>query len=360
MYSLKRLTVTDSPVRERHRSPDDPNRPVMTVADSPRKKRRALSPLANTRKPIPTIPVMELNNGDVESRRVKARAIFDEAVESADGLENYAVLHQELLDSEDENAWERGSRPDPKSDSFQKEELAAAIVRAMRDYEREYVFGNLPSEAIPGKNTLDQGGQFLTNKERINKRSKLFEIANLVPKGALLHVHFNSELHPEQLLEKAREMPTMYIRSIRPLLTEDDLKETEIVFNVMDPQQVEKGVDVFSVDYPGNATNWKTPEMKFKVWMKWIDFQRGFDERFAENHHDNHDDPVFQQPPEPEDDARCCGASPNVKLNRTEVWLKSKMVLSPLEAYGPDQTVNGYVVPPFSSARSLIIEQCVG
>ena len=318
----------------------------MTVADSPRKKRRALSPLANNQKPISTIPVMELNNGDVQSRKDKARAMFDEAVESADVLQKYDVLREELLDSEDGNAWDRGSRPDPKSDSFKeeeakKEEFAAAIVRAMRDYERAYVFGNLPSEAIPGKNTLDQGGQFLTNKERINKRSKLFEIANLVPKGALLHVHFNSELHPEQLLEKARDMETMYIRSIRPLLTEEDLKETEIVFNVMDPQQVEKGVDVFSSDYPGNATNWKTPEMKFKVWMKWIDFQKGFDERFAENHHDNHDDPVFHQPLEPEDDARCCGASPNVKLTRTEVWLKSKMVLSPLEAYGPDQTVNG-------------------
>lgn len=270
--------------------------------------------------------------------------MFNDALEDADGIQKYAAYHEQLLDAEDGTAWERGARPDPTSESYQKEEKAAAIVRAVRDYEREFVFGNLPSEAIPGKNTLDMGGQFLTNKERINKRSKLFEIANLVPKGALLHVHFNSELHPEQLLELARDMPTMYIRSIRPLLTEDDLKETEIVFNVMDPEQVEKGVNIFSADYPGNATNWKTPEMKFKVWMKWIDFQEGFDERFSEKHHNNHDDPVFQQPTEPADDARCCGASPNVLLNRTEVWLKSKMVLSPEEAYGPDQTVNGYVV----------------
>lgn len=313
----------------------------MKEADSPRKKRRALSPLTNNRKPAPTIPVMEADTGDLESRKAKIRNIFDEALEDTDGNNEYSAKHEKLLDAEDSNSWERGARPDPGSESYRKEERVAALLRAVRDYEREFVFGNLPSEAIPGKNTLDMGGQFLTNKERINTRSKLFEIANLVPKGALLHVHFNSELHPEQLLEKCRKMDTMYIRSIRPLLTEDDLKETEIVFNVMDPDQVKKGVNIFSADYPGNATNWKTPEMKFNVWMRWIDFQTGFDENFSKNHQDNRNDPAFQQPTEPEDDARCCGASPNVQLNRTEVWLKSKMVLSPEEAYGPDQTVNG-------------------
>lgn len=290
------------------------------------------------------IPVMEVNSGHVESYKAKARIMFDEAVKDAESAEIYTTRHEELLEMEHKSAWDSGARPHASSPSFQKEQEAAAIVHAVRNYEREFVFGNLPSEAIPGKNTRDMGGQFLTNKERINKRSKLFEIANLVPKGALLHLHFNSELHPEQLLEKARDMPTMYIRSIRPLLTEEDLQETEIVFNVMDPELVESGVDIFDADYPGDATNWKTPEMKFKVWMKWKDFQDRFDERFSENHDDNHDDPVFHHPPEPEDDARCCGASPAVKLTRTEVWLKSKMVLSTAEAYSPDQTVNGQVL----------------
>lgn len=271
--------------------------------------------------------------------------MFDEAVKDDESARHYISLHEQLLDTENKNAWDRDARPHKSSASFQKEERAAAIIHAVRNYEREFVFGNLPSEAIPGKNTRDMGGQFLTNKKRINTRSKLFEIANLVPKGALLHLHFNAELHPEQLLEKARDMPTMYIRSIRPLLTEEDLLETEVVFNVMDPEQVEPGVDIFDAKYPGTATNWKTPEMKYKVWMRWKDFQDRFDEQFSKNHHDNHDDPVFHSPPGPEDDTRCCGASPAVKLSRTEVWLISKMVLSPAEAYSPDQTVNGQVPP---------------
>ncbi|KAH6641988.1 hypothetical protein C7974DRAFT_301599 [Boeremia exigua] len=346
------------PVRERRRSSDDPNKPIAMVADSPRKKRRALSPLANNRKPVPMIPVMEVNSGDVESHKASARAEFDAALEDDESNKKYLTRHEELLDAEDKNAWDRSARPDPASESYQKEIKAAAIVQAVRNYEREFVFGNLPSEAIPGKNTLDMGGQFLTNKKRINERSKLFEIANLVPKGALLHLHFNSELHPEQLLYKARYMPTMYIRSIRPLLKEEDLQETEIVFNVMDPEQVQEGVDIFKPDYPGTATNWRQEEMKFKVWMKWSDFQTGFDEHFSEGHHDNHDEPVFHQPPEPEDDARCCGASPAVKLNRAEVWLKSKMVLSETEAYGPDQTVNGQVINASVWARFNQATRC--
>lgn len=283
---------------------------------------------------------MEVGSGDVEYHKAKARIMFDDALDDTDGNTVYATLHEQLLKAETDNAWDRGAR-DPNSKSFRTEEKAAAIIHAVRDYEREFVFGNLPSEAIPGKNTLDMGGQFLTNKKRINERSKLFEIANLVPKGGLLHLHFNAELHPEHLLEKARDMPTMYIRSIRPLLTEKDLQETEIVFNVMDPEQVEPGVDIFDAGYPGDATNWKTPAMKFKVWMRWKDFQDGFDQRFSKDHHDNSDEPEFHQPPEPADDARCCGAPAAVKLTRTEVWLKSKMVLSTTEAYGPDQTVNG-------------------
>jgi adenosine deaminase CECR1 len=39
----------------------------------------------------------------------------------------------------------------------------------------------------------------------------------------------------------------------------------------------------------------------------------------------------------------CCGAPRQIRLNPAETWLKSKMVLSLEEAYGSNQTVNGYV-----------------
>lgn len=282
---------------------------------------------------------VEVKVDDMASSIAGARAIFDSAVDDAQGLKAYNTRHDKLLAKENETAWDREVRPKGTSKVAEVERKADAIVRAIREYERRITFGNLPSEALPGPETLDMGGQFLTNKDRIEQKSMLYRIAHAVPKGALLHLHFNSELYPERLLKEARTMDNMYIRSIRPLVKREDLDITEVVFNVMDEEQVEKGVNIFSPTYPGDATNWKTPEWKFKVWMKWSDFQQGFDERF----HKDFDGPGFHElldsPEEPEE--RDCGSEVRVKLNRTENWLYTKMVLSPEEAYGPAQTVNG-------------------
>lgn len=345
LRSTKSLIDDDSPVRERHRSPEDLDAPVMTVADSPRKKRRASSLLPSRRKPTPKIPVVEVKAGDMEASIAAARALFDEALDDEQGLKAYTTQHDELLAKEAKTAWDREVRPKLTSRSTEdrEEREADAIIRAIREYERKFTFGNLPSEAIPGPETLDMGGQFLTNKDRIEQKSVLYQIANAVPKGALLHLHFNAELYPERLLQEAREMDNMYIRSIRPLLEKEDLDITEVVFNVMDKDQVEQGVDVFSRTYPGTATNWKLPEWKFKVWMKWSDFQKRFDELFREDFPSEEDYLEHDELPDASErsDDQGCGSEVRVKLNRTEKWLLSKMVLSEEEAYGPSQTVNG-------------------
>lgn len=337
----KPMTDDSSPVRGRHTSPEEVVRPIMTVADSPKKKRRASSLLPNRRKPAPKVMAVEVKAGDVNSSVAVAMAMFDTALEDAHGLKNYTIQHDELLAREKETAWDREVRPKATSRSTEDrdERKADAIIRAIREYERRVTFGNLPSEAIPSPETLDMGGQFLTNKDRIEQKSLLYKIAQAVPKGALLHLHFNAELYPERLLKEARKMDNMYIRSIQPLKTREDLEVTEVVFNVMDEDQVEKGVDIFSSNYPGTAVNWKLPEWKFRVWMKWRDFQKGFDERFGEEF----PGPDYSDSPDTREhtEGQCCGKEVRVKLNRTEKWLYSKMVLSPEEAYGPTQTVNG-------------------
>lgn len=224
-------------------------------------------------------------------------------------------------------------------DSDPQEKSAAIIVRAMREYEREVVFGNQASEAIPGKETRDMGGQFLTNKDRIDHRSQLFQVARKVPKGGLLHLHFNAELHPERLLVRARSIKSMYIRSIRPLLTQEDLDKTEMAFNVLDKNRVTKGVDIFSKKYIGNATNWKpTSPAKWDVWMPWEKFQEDFEKHFPGQYLNTRKQDI------PEG-LTCCSpvAEPysEVELSPAEKWLKSKMVLSEEDAYGMTQTVNG-------------------
>ncbi|KAF3048577.1 hypothetical protein E8E11_006427 [Didymella keratinophila] len=284
---------------------------------------------------------MEIDNMDI-------RSIFDRSLEATNLVEAYNKERDELVKREEEDSWDRDVRPRGSLRSKSKfqaiEQRAATIVHAIREYERRVTFGNLPSEAIPGPETLDMGGQFLTNKKRIDTLSKLFEIAEIVPKGALLHLHFNAELNPEQLLEQAKDMKNIYIRSIRPLLHDSDLNETEMVFNVLDPTTVNTDVDIFSPDYPGTATNWREKEMQAKIWMRWQLFQDKFIENVAtdkfpkrygqhlDSEHVSADKPVRV----------CCPENSGpVELNAAENWLKSKMVLSPTEAYGESQTVNG-------------------
>jgi adenosine deaminase CECR1 len=312
----------------------------MTAADSPKKRKRVVSPFTRQRIPL---HYTEPKHLDMTSDPAAMRAFFDAALVDTTEINKYNATHAELLRLENESAWDRDAKPraNSRDKSVQQERDAAAIIRAIREFERKVVFGNQASEAIPGKETRDMGGQFLTNKERIDHESLLFQIAVEVPKGGLLHLHFNAELHPEQLLVQARDIENMYVRSIRPLRASrenEDLDETEMVFNVLDPDQVVEGVDIFSDTYPGNATNWKTDEWKWKVWMPWKQFQTDFEKHFP--------DMVAQTPKTPIPVGSTCCAGPaepgsEVYLTPAERWLRSKMVLSEEEAYVPTQTVNG-------------------
>jgi len=267
--------------------------------------------------------------------KAEVKAEFDKLFGDEHAIKAYITDHEELLRLEAKNAWDREAKPpaDSTNDADRVERRAATIIRAVREYEREVIFGNLASEAIPGPDTRDMGGQYLTNKHRIDHESELHQIAIKVPKGALLHLHFNSELHPERLLVHARTIKNLYIRSIRPLLTQEDLNLTEMVFNVLDGTKDPGKVDIFSPQYEGNATNFKNSKNDWIVWMPWEKFQNDFERHF----------PGKYKQSEATKEATCCSEPHQVPLRPAEVWLKSKMVLSQEEAYGFTQTVNGYV-----------------
>jgi adenosine deaminase CECR1 len=269
------------------------------------------------------------------------RKSFDAALEAEDSSV-YNEAHAQLLQQESDTVWDREAKctENRSSESVRKEKKAAVIIEAIREYERRFAFGNLASEDVPGKETRDMGGQFLTNKDRIDHGSLLFQISRKVPKGGLLHLHFNAELHPERLLVYARSMKDLYIRSIRPLRTQDDLDETEMVFNVLDSDKLEKGVDIFSETYIGNSKNWREGQPgEWSVWMPWGQFQEDFEKHFPGKYLDPRKTSI------PEGRA-CCEPSSSEPgsdevLSPAENWLKSKMVLSEDEAYGLTQTVNG-------------------
>ncbi|KAK4966040.1 hypothetical protein LTR28_003324 [Elasticomyces elasticus] len=107
------------------------------------------------------------------------------------------------------------------------------LVWSIRKNERDNLFGKKASEAIAGPETLDMGGQFLTNKKRIETESKLFTSAQPKSKGCHLHLHFNTGFGPKELPEWARHVQdTMFIRPTRPLLVSEDYEVVNVMFSV--------------------------------------------------------------------------------------------------------------------------------
>ena len=251
------------------------------------------------------------------------------------------LVQMERNSSWDLNAWDaeaKHQRAGQDSSGIIMEQRANLIIRRIREYERAYVFGNVPSEEIPGPDTRDMGGQFLTNKRFMEDNSLLFQISKEVPKGCLLHLHFNAELDPKYLLALARTNDNMYIRSSGPICELKDLDKVEVVFSVIDPGKCESHVNIFTPGYVGRKHNHKPIE----GWMKWKDFQEGFEEKFKKSTN-NTRCAVKCEPQEP----RGSGIDAlyrdmdEIELNAAEAWVRSKMVLSPAEVYGHDQTVNG-------------------
>ncbi|KAL1797896.1 hypothetical protein ACET3X_004502 [Alternaria dauci] len=284
---------------------------------------------------------------ELDQRKIKARTFFDTEVDSKTLTDVYDERRRGFLQDEDKHAWDRSARPNgsgTRSKDEKTEARAAAIIRAVREYERNVTFGNLASEALPLEDDRDMGGQYLTNKDRIDHQSKLYQIAKIVPKGALLHLHFNAELHPEILLVRARKVKNMYIRSTIPILAKKDLGETEMVFNVVDPETVNPGVDIFSESYPRleRPAQIKDENYLKTVWMPWSKFRKEFERKFPGEYKEEEPE-TFQaggRPPQ-QPRTRHCGERKGWLLSPAENWLRSKMVLSQDEAYGPTQTVNG-------------------
>lgn len=239
---------------------------------------------------------MDSNGGDgMQDVTVAFETAFSQ---SANDRDQYGKDRTNLLHTEAAKSWDHQAR-ESASDA---EKRAANIILKIREDERENLFGDKASEAIPGPETLDMGGQFLTNKDRIEE-SRLFAISQRLPKGAHLHIHFNSEFPPDKLLTKAKVFvpDTMFIRSTQPILNTDDLKATEMVFNVL-PKET-PSADIFSKSYK--------PEFKNTAnnpWMKWTTFTADLKKNYGLD---------------------------------AEDWVQTKMILGEDEVYAIRQTTNG-------------------
>ena len=227
-------------------------------------------------------------------------AKFSDFLKDEDLQKQYAEERKRLIEAEEASSWDAKA----KLEASEVEREAAAIVFRIRESERDdpKLFGNQASEAIPGTETRDMGGQFLTNLDRI-EQSKLYRIAREMPKGCHLHIHLNSELHPDVLLQRAQELDTMFIRSTRPLLDKRDLDETEIVLNVL-----KAGTRCSDIFKPGYNPECKAADCN--PWMKFKDFCEEFRQKFRPDL-----DPLS--------------------------WITKKAALGEDDVYRDDQTLNG-------------------
>ncbi|KAM0195396.1 hypothetical protein ACHAPC_000591 [Botrytis cinerea] len=194
------------------------------------------------------------------------------------------------------------------------EKRAAKIVQRIRNYDWDNTYGkSVDAKGLAtGKRT--QGEHFLGNVDLIN-RTELMKIAKRMPKGAHLHIHFNSCLPARFLIKQARDIDAMYIRSTLPLTSPENYTASRISFMVMTPHEAthvkgeEKETyvplgDVTDIDYVSNR------------WMPYKQFQRQFN--FID-----------------ENGERLSGTS------GAETWLERKMLISEDEAHGCSQTGRG-------------------
>lgn len=221
----------------------------------------------------------------------------------------YDERRQQLLFTERESAWDASARRRASPAEME----AQRIIFKIRECERTdpELYGNLPSESVPDpERTRDMGGRFLVNKPRI-ERSKIFAIVTQMPKGAHLHIHFNSEIPPEILFPHAgsAEMAnTMFVRTSRYLCEKSDFLDAEIVFNVL-PADTQKA-NCFSPEYnPDFKDTHNSP------WMLWSEFRKRFP-------------PGVQPEKHPE-------------LDHAESWAREKMIITLIDAYSDRQTHNG-------------------
>lgn len=191
------------------------------------------------------------------------------------------------------------------------EKRASDLVQKLRAYDWDHTYG----KPFNGTGRRTQGEHFLGNVDLINQ-TQLMRVAKRMPKGAHLHIHFNSCLPANFLIRQARDIDAMYIRSTLPLTSRQNWTDSRISFMVMtrheashtrDANGIESFVglgDVFDAQYAPNR------------WMLYKRFQRHF--RFRDDVGD-----VLEG------------------TEGAETWLQRKMEISEDEAHGCRQTGRG-------------------
>lgn len=198
------------------------------------------------------------------------------------------------------------------------EKHAMLLLKNVRDHDWDVYYGVLDAagESLTGKRS--EGSHFLGNVDTINQ-TELFKIAKKMPKGAHLHIHFNACLPARFLVEHARNVPTMYIKSslsladfVRDQRSRACLDKTRIQFQIL---TTEDAIQANAASAPEKAYAspslgdiW-SPDYVPNYWQPYQEFAKGFP-----------------------------GG-----IKAMEDWLVSKCLISEEQAHGAAQSTRGYV-----------------
>ncbi|KAF9015519.1 hypothetical protein BDQ17DRAFT_1295372 [Cyathus striatus] len=135
---------------------------------------------------------------------------------------------------------------------------AEEIVRKIRAQEAEGIW----KEEHPYIPHPFPGMEFLTGRSVIT-RTKLFQILNKMPKGALLHAHLDATVNAEFLLAKALQQPAIHVR-VRQALTASNLTYNLPEFRALPQEQLSKSASLTDASYiPGEWVSLKNARMSF-------------------------------------------------------------------------------------------------
>lgn len=145
--------------------------------------------------------------------------------------------------------------------STPEERRADIIIQQLRRNDEETVYAQAaPRTGYGGQlHPRFPGDHFLSNKDLIDQTS-LFKVAQRMPKGSHLHIHFNACLAPQVLLNLAKEMDRMFIMSDVPLVSDNNhinFDRCEIQFSLLSRERAKKSPgpgDLFSRDYKPRQT----------------------------------------------------------------------------------------------------------
>ncbi|KAK3381450.1 hypothetical protein B0H63DRAFT_524170 [Podospora didyma] len=195
-----------------------------------------------------------------ETRDPKQREQLNKKLADAIGTSilMYEAKRHAVLQYEDVMGFEYACQKDAEDGKTKEvaslEVLANEILMKAKVLDRTEIYGKAnPRQGVAGQmHPRFPGDRFITNGDLI-PQTRLYAICRKMPKGAHLHIHFNSNLLPNVLLDIAREQTkNMYIMSTIPLTEKNKyaFDRCEIQFSIVAKKDVaDKMGDIFKDTY---------------------------------------------------------------------------------------------------------------